>query len=163
MRQGTRWWSRGPHVPVAAVAGAGRRRARDDRGEVSILAAGLVPALIIAIGLVVDGGGKLQAEDEAEYVAEQAARAAAQQVGIAALQRGDAPVIDPVAAVTAAQQTLDAAGVVGAVDAVNGATVRVSTEVTYRTKFLPLIGIHELTATATAEARAVRGIGEEAP
>lgn len=135
----------------------------DERGEVSILAAGLVPTLIIAIGLVVDGGGSLQAHDQAQYAAEQAARAAAQQIGITAAMNGDAPVVDPVAAITAAGNTLTAAGVRGEVVSVHGATVTVHTQITYRTKFLPLIGIRALTAEATAEARAVRGIGEEAP
>ncbi|WP_125775606.1 pilus assembly protein TadG-related protein [Antribacter gilvus] len=136
---------------------------RDERGEVSILAAGLIPALIIAIGLVVDGGGKLHANDEAQYAAEQAARAAAQQIGIAAAMNGDAPRIDPAAAINAANANLAAAGVQGNVVTVDGATVTVRAQVTYQTRFLPMIGINQLTAEATAEARAVRGIGEEAP
>lgn len=140
-----------------------RRRAADERGEVSVLAAGLVPALIIAIGLVVDGGGRLQAQDQAQYAAEQAARAAAQQVSISALQYGKPPVVDRARAVEAAQETLTAAGVTGQVDVVDGASVRVSTTVVYRTKFLPLIGVGQLTATGSAEARAVRGIGQEVP
>nr|BFF19754.1 hypothetical protein GCM10025730_32750 [Promicromonospora thailandica] len=71
--------------------GAGRERGRRERGEINILAAGMVPALIIAIGLVVDGGGRLHAEDEAEYAADQAARAAAQQIRIDRAQLGLPP------------------------------------------------------------------------
>ena len=47
--------------------------------------------------------------------------------------------------------------------AVNGATVNVGTQLTYETTFLTLIGISSLSVTADAEARAVRGIGQEEP
>lgn len=136
-------------------------RAVRERGEVNILAAGMVPALIIAIGLVVDGGGRLHAEDEAEYAADQAARAAAQQIRIDRAQLGLPPELDPARATQAAADTLGALGVQGGVTAVNGATVNVGTQVTYETTFLTLIGISSLSVSADAEARAVRGIGQE--
>ncbi|WP_274994765.1 pilus assembly protein TadG-related protein [Promicromonospora iranensis] len=138
-------------------------RGTRERGEVNILAAGMVPALIIAIGLVVDGGGRLQAEDEAEYAADQAARAAAQQIRIDRAQMGLPPEVDPARATQAAADTLAALGVQGGVTAVNGAAVSVGTQVTYETTFLTLIGISSLSVTADAEARAVRGIGQEEP
>jgi Flp pilus assembly protein TadG len=146
--------------------GVGRMRVsrlRSERGEVNILAAGMVPVLIIAIGLVVDGGGRLQAEDEAEYAADQAARAAAQQIRIDRAQMGLPPEIDPARATQAAADTLAALDVQGGVTAVNGATVNVGTQLTYETTFLTLIGISSLSVTADAEARAVRGIGQEEP
>lgn len=139
---------------------AARRRGRE-RGEVNILVAGLVPALIIAIGLVVDGGGRLQAADHAQYAAEQAARAGAQEQDISEAQYGRPPTLDETAAVVAARAHLAAAGVDGTVDYVEGASISVSTTVTYRTKFLALIGIRELSAEGSAEARAVRGITQE--
>jgi uncharacterized membrane protein len=139
------------------------RTERTERGEINILAAGMVPALIIAIGLVVDGGGRLQAEDEAEYAADQAARAAAQQIRIDRAQLGLPPEVDPVRATQAAADTLAALGVQGGVTAVNGATVNVGTQLTYETTFLTLIGISSLSVSADAEARAVRGIGQEEP
>jgi hypothetical protein len=116
----------------------------------------MVPALIIAIGLVVDGGGRLHAEDEAEYAAEQ-------QIRIDRAQMGLPPEIDPARATQAAADTLAALGVQGGVTAVNGAAVSVGTQVTYETTFLTLIGISSLSVTADAEARAVRGIGQEEP
>ncbi|WP_369370325.1 pilus assembly protein TadG-related protein [Promicromonospora sp. Populi] len=149
-----RMWLRTRRAP------SGVRRVRE-RGDINILAAGMVPALIIAIGLVVDGGGRLQAEDEAEYAADQAARAAAQQIRIDRAQLGLPPEVDPARATQAAADTLDALGVQGGVTAVNGATVSVGTQVTYETTFLTLIGISSLDVSADAEARAVRGIGQE--
>ncbi|GAB3166116.1 hypothetical protein GCM10027059_24710 [Myceligenerans halotolerans] len=131
------------------------------RGEINILVAGLVPALIIAIGLVVDGGGRLQAADHAQYAAEQAARAGAQEQDISEAQYGRPPRLDAVDAVVAAEANLAAAGVTGQVDHVQDASIRVSTTVTYKTKFLALIGIRSLTAEGSAEARAVRGITQE--
>ncbi|MBE1877545.1 hypothetical protein IHE71_17800 [Myceligenerans sp. TRM 65318] len=141
--------------------GADRRRDGAERGEINILVAGLVPALIIAIGLVVDGGGRLQAADHAQYAAEQAARAGAQEQDISEAQYGRPPVLDEAAAVAAAQAHLAAAGVSGQVDYVENASIGVSTTVTYRTKFLALIGIRSLSAEGSAEARAVRGITQE--
>ncbi|GAA1863481.1 pilus assembly protein TadG-related protein [Myceligenerans crystallogenes] len=139
----------------------GRRRPAAERGEVNILVAGLVPALIIAIGLVVDGGGQLQAADEAQYAAEQAARAGAQEQDNRAAQYGLPPALVPEAAAAAAEAHLAAAGVTGRVDYVEGATIGVSTTVTHETKFLALIGISSLSAEGSADARAVRGITEE--
>ncbi|MBO0608276.1 pilus assembly protein TadG-related protein [Myceligenerans salitolerans] len=131
------------------------------RGEVNILVAGLIPALIIAIGLVVDGGGRLQAADHAQYAAEQAARAGAQEQDISEAQYGRPPTLDEAAAIAAAESHLAAAGVSGQVDHVQGASIAVRATVTYETKFLALIGIRSLTAEGSAEARAVRGITQE--
>lgn len=132
-----------------------------ERGEVNILVAGLLPALIIAIGLVVDGGGRLQAGDHAHYAAEQAARAGAQEQDISEAQYGRPPTLNEAAAVAAAEAHLAAAGVTGRVDYVEGARIGVSTTVTYDTKFLALIGISSLSAEGSADARAVRGITQE--
>lgn len=134
---------------------------RSERGEVNILVAGLVPALIIAIGLVVDGGGQLQAADRAQYAARQAARAGAQEQDISEAQYGRPPQLNEAAAAAAAEAHLAAAGVAGRVDYVDGATIGVSTTVRYDTKFLALIGIGSLSAKGSADARAVRGITQE--
>ncbi|MBL0887324.1 pilus assembly protein TadG-related protein [Myceligenerans indicum] len=136
-------------------------RTASQRGEINILVAGLVPALIIAIGLVVDGGGRLQAADEAQYAAEQAARAGAQEQDISEAQYGRPPTLDPAAAAATAEAHLAAAGVRGQVVYVQDASIRVRATVTYETKFLSLIGIPSLSAEGSAEARAVRGITQE--
>ena len=57
---------------------AGDRRARGDRGSVSLLVVIMVPALLMAAGLVLDGGRQLQARRETAAAAAAAARAAAQ-------------------------------------------------------------------------------------
>lgn len=53
-------------------------RARGDRGSVSLLVVLMVPALLMAGGLVLDGGRQLQARRAATGAAAAAARAAAQ-------------------------------------------------------------------------------------
>ncbi|GAB4087252.1 hypothetical protein GCM10028784_38820 [Myceligenerans cantabricum] len=151
----------GPDVRTRPVSCRRRSAGRGERGEVNILVAGLLPALIIAIGLVVDGGGRLQAADHAQYTAEQAARAGAQEQDISEAQYGRPPRLDATAAAAAAQNHLSAAGVTGRVDYVQNASIGVSTTVTYDTKFLALIGIRSLSAEGSAEARAVRGITQE--
>lgn len=54
------------------------RRATGQRGSVSLLVVIMLPALLMAAGLVLDGGRQLQARREANGVALAAARAAVQ-------------------------------------------------------------------------------------
>ena len=54
------------------------RRGRGDRGNVSLLVVIMLPALLFAAGLVLDGGRQLQVRREAGAAAAAAARAATQ-------------------------------------------------------------------------------------
>ena len=54
------------------------RRLRGSRGSVSLLVVIMIPALLMAAGLVLDGGRQLQARREAGAAAAAAARAATQ-------------------------------------------------------------------------------------
>jgi Flp pilus assembly protein TadG len=54
------------------------RRGRGDRGSVSVFVVVMVPALLAAAGLVLDGGRQLQARRDAQGAAQAAARAALQ-------------------------------------------------------------------------------------
>ncbi|MGJ3507570.1 pilus assembly protein TadG-related protein [Enemella sp. A6] len=120
-------------------------RERDERGNaLSVLIVLLIPALIVMIGLVVDGGGRLSAERRAESVAADVARAATD-----ARIRGGEP-----AARAAAEQRLRAAGVDGTVD-VGAGWVTVHTTVGYRPVFLSLIGVDDLPGRGEARARLV--------
>ena len=68
-----------------------RRRLRGERGSVSLLVVVMVPALLMAAGLVLDGGRQLQARREAAAAASSAARAAAQMSD----QEAYGPGLDP--------------------------------------------------------------------
>lgn len=139
-----------------------RCRSRDDRGDSTLLLVACVVALILAVGLVVDGSARLRADDQAQFAADQAARAAGQQVAISDYRAGRGPRVQTARAISVAQASLAASDVTGTVD-VTGAAIVVDTQVTVPTVFLSLIGIGEVTGSGHAEARLTRGITQEAP
>ena len=139
-----------------------RARCDDDRGAIALFVVVFTVALLAAVGLVVDGGGKIRALQRADETAREAARAGSQMLDVPAAVRGDRVRIDPAAAAHAARAYLDAAGVEGIVS-VQGNAVRVSTSITYRPVFLGVAGVGPLTVTGSASARPVMGDDEEVP
>jgi hypothetical protein len=137
-------------------------RGRGDEGAVSLFVVVVVVALLAAIGLVVDGGGKIRALERADEAAREAARAGSQMLEIPAAVRGERVDIDPGAAGRAARAYLKAAGVEGSVS-VSGAQVTVSTRVVYRPVFLGFIGVGPIAVTAEAASRPVMFGEEEVP
>ncbi|MEV6928467.1 pilus assembly protein TadG-related protein [Dactylosporangium sp. NPDC051485] len=124
---------------------------RNDDGRIALLALVLAFAVLLMIGLSVDGGGKIRAMQRADNVASEAARAAGQAILAPQAIEGGDKVVDPAAAVAAAQNYLAAAGVTGVVDiAPDRKHVTVTVTITYTTLFLGLIGINSLTATGHA-------------
>jgi Flp pilus assembly protein TadG len=140
------------------MSGAARDR---DRGSVSIWIAtgGLV--MIVLVGMAVDLSGQVYAQQRARDIARQAARAGGQQLQAAPAIRGEAAVADPAAAARAARTYLAASDVTGSASVNDGNTVVVNTTAVYRTKFLSIIGITQLTVTGHAQAtitRVVQGV-----
>jgi len=72
-----------------------RRRLRGDRGSAALFVAVFAPAMIFMAGLVIDGGGALEANQRAADIAEQAARAAAGQCNVALLRSVGTCYVDP--------------------------------------------------------------------
>jgi hypothetical protein len=110
------------------TVGAPRHRGRGSRGNVSLFVVLLLPALMFAAGLVLDGGRQIQARREAHGQAAAAARAAVQ------LSPGEAyrGVLDAGRAASRARAELDRVGAAGSVEvAGNSVTVRVSASVDY--------------------------------
>lgn len=137
-----------------------RRRVRSERGAVAIFAVVVVFALFLAIGLVVDGGSRIQAMQRADELAAQAARTGAQSVHIG--DDGTHPTIDVGPACRAASTYLvQAEAEPGECTPVNDTTLRVSASVSYENVFLSLIGAPSSSVTGTAEARLARGVGVE--
>ncbi len=134
----------------------------DDRGAVTLFVAVFTVTLLVAIGLVVDGGGKVRALQRADEAAREAARAGSQMLDVPSAVRGDGARVAPAAAARAARAYLDAAGVEGTVT-VEGNAVRVSTSITYEPVFLAVAGVGPMTVTGTALARPVAGDDEEGP
>jgi Flp pilus assembly protein TadG len=135
-------------------------RRDDDRGAITLFVVVFTVALLAAVGLVVDGGGKVRALQRADEAAREAARAGSQMLDVPTAVRGDGVRIDPAAAARAARAYLDAAGVEGTVS-VHGNVVHVATSVTYEPAFLSIAGIGPLTVTGTASARPVTGDDDE--
>jgi hypothetical protein len=133
---------------------------RTDEGSISLFMVVLTIALLVAVGLVVDGGAKVRAIQRADEAAREAARAGTQALDVPAAVQGEAVSVDPAAAARAARAYLVAAGVDGSVS-VSGNAVTVSTHVPFAPVFLALAGVRPSTVTGTATARPV--IGEEVP
>ncbi|GAB3746376.1 pilus assembly protein TadG-related protein [Microlunatus parietis] len=124
----------------------------DQRGQsVSVYAIVVLAALIAATGLVVDGGQQIAAASRAEAVAAEAARAA----GNAAASQRLAGYGQATAAVRAARTYLAGQPDVAGEVRLSGGIVRVSTVTRQPTLFLGVIGIREVIAQGSAEARLV--------
>jgi Flp pilus assembly protein TadG len=134
-------------------------RPLDERGTISLFVIVITVALLAAIGLVVDGGGKIRALERADEAAREAARAGSQMLDVPAAVRGERVEVDPGAAGRAARAYLAAAGVQGTVS-VSGGLVTVSTRVEYRPVFLSLVGVGPVAVTGEASARPVMGSEE---
>lgn len=136
-----------------------RWRPRDERGSISVWFATASLPMVILIGMTVDLGGKVHAQQHARSVAAQAARTGAQEVQGPAALRGDDLRIDATAAKAAAQDYLRAAGVNGTVTVSGGDTLIVRTTDTYSSKFLGVIGLDSMKVTGEASARLIRAQG----
>ncbi|MQS16476.1 hypothetical protein F7Q99_30850 [Streptomyces kaniharaensis] len=149
-----------------------RRRLTDrlgggrDAGSIGLWCAILVPALLLIIGLTIDGGGKIRATERANRIAQEAARSGGQQLDAGKAIPGKAIVVDPDKAVASAMSYLSANGATGTAYATDGGRklfVRVDGPA-YRTKFFSLMGVGELAVHGEATATLVYGVnGPEAP
>jgi hypothetical protein len=139
-----------------------RSNARREDGSVTLFVVVLTVALLTAVGLVVDGGGKIRALERADETALEAARAGSQVLDVPAAVRGETVSLDPSGAARAARAYLQAAGVAGTMR-VSGGVVSVSTSVRYRPVFLAVVGVGPLTVTGSASARPVTTGDQEVP
>ena len=122
----------------------------DQRGmSLSPFVVGILPALLIMIGLVVDGGAQSAAQRRAEGLAAAAARAAADDTAATRLAGGTVDVAHAIARAQAVIATRP--GVTGEVTVDDG-RVSVRTHATVSTVLLSLIGINQLPAHGSAEA-----------
>jgi Flp pilus assembly protein TadG len=132
-----------------------RAAAAGERGAVSLLLAVLAVSLLVAIGLVVDGGRYITAAQLADNAAGEAGRAAGQHITGHSVT-GQAPQADDARAAQAAQEYLAAAGVDGSVT-VTGGEITITTTVQRTPVLLSVAGVSAITATGTATMRLTRG------
>ncbi len=119
----------------------------------------LFVVLAALAGIVVDGGAKLTADEDAVAVAQEAARAGATTVNVSRAYASGSFVVDQGQALEAARRYLVGAGYDHFTVSANGArAIRVSVTITQPTKFLSLIGVDSFTSTGAATASLVTGV-----
>lgn len=140
-----------PLMLYRRAAGVGR-----DAGGISILLAVVAMILLIAIGVVADGKGALDASARASADAQEAARAGAQQIDPARAITGTGIVLDPAAAAAAARAHLTAVGQTGSVEvAEDGSRITVHVTGTYRTRFSSMLGLTSISVRGTGHAQPI--------
>jgi hypothetical protein len=125
-----------------------------DGGMVTVFTALAALALLLMVGLVVDGAGRMRALGRADRVAAEAARAGVE----AAESRGRTLVLDRPAARAAASSYLRAAGVAGTVTVTGPRTVAVVVTVTGTDIILGLVGSGTYAVTGSAQATLSVGV-----
>jgi Flp pilus assembly protein TadG len=138
------------------------RPADRERGALSLMIVVLFVALIALAGLVVDGGAKLAAYQNAEALAQEAARAGATTVDTSEAYRAGTFVVAPQQAQAAAISYLQTAPAKDISDyhvSVAGTqAITVSVTITEPTSFLSLVGISKISCTRSATASLVTGV-----
>jgi hypothetical protein len=130
-----------------------------ESGALSLMIVILFVALACLAGVVVDGGAKLTADENAVALAQEAARAGATSVDASSAYASGSFVVNEQQAVEAARSYLVAAGYHRyTISAVGSRGIRVSVTITEPTRFLSLIGIRSFTCTGTATASLVTGV-----
>jgi Flp pilus assembly protein TadG len=141
------------------------RNLRDDRGTLSLFVVMLVPAVVLMAGLLVDGGIAINAKERAADVAQQAARAGANDLDVADLRQGDVQLApgacDVAMAFVPKYQGIGAVG--NSCNVMPGnlqvaPVITVSAKVTVHSQILGLIGLGTFTETGTGSASPVCGI-----
>jgi len=147
-----------PHPKAAGPV----RRGGDEAGQVTAFVVIFLAALFLFAGLVLDGGLTLAARLRAIDEAQAAARAGAQALDTAAYRSTGTVVLDPAAAIAAADAYLAAAGGTNQVS-VTGDQVTVTVNLVQHMQLLSMVGINQLTVTGTGVARLERGVGSAGP
>jgi Flp pilus assembly protein TadG len=133
-----------------------------DAGAVTILLAVGITALIMIIALSVDVSGILRTDDRARALAEQAARAGAQQISISNALAGNGTTIDQ-AKVTAAACSFLPVGTDCVVAPPTSQTVTVTVTLTFHGLLNTMFGWPDFTEKATATAVLVSSPPPPAP
>lgn len=141
-----------------------RRTAQgDERGTITLFVVTLAIGLLLVVGLVVDGGGKVRSLQRANTAADEAARAGGQAIVEPIAAKGDGARLDLIAARSAAQQYLSAAGIAGQVSLIDGTRLKVTTTATYKPVFLGLMGVDTITTSGESTVRLAQGVQGENP
>ena len=122
-----------------------------ERGAVSTFLAVIALALLMAAGLAIDGGRKVNALRQASHIADNAARAGAQAVDLDTLRTSGELRLQPDQATERVHQYLASLGYTATQVVVTDAAVTVTVDITVEPVLLPT-GPMTVTATETATA-----------
>lgn len=128
-----------------------------DNGSLTLMLAVLMVVLLAFAGLVIDGGRKLDQTENADAIAQEAARAGAGMVNTSAAYGSGTYRVDLPEAIAAAQEYLARAGYHGSVSG-SGNKITVSVTVVEHTVLLSLVGIDTMSSTGRAAASLVTGV-----
>jgi hypothetical protein len=134
-----------------------RQLREDQNGRVTAFVVTIVTTALLFAGLVLDGGLALATKIRAIGEAQEAARAGAQEIDLAAYRADGALRLVPQEATTAAYDYLATTGHTGTVSIMDN-TVTVSITIDQSTQLLGLIGISSIVVTGTGQAEPQRGI-----
>lgn len=147
------------HTRGSTISGMPDRNHDAERGGLSLMIVAMFVVLAALAGIVVDGGAKLTADENAVALAQEAARAGATTVNVSSAYASGSFVVDQSQALAAARNYLVSAGYDRfTVAAVGARAIRVSVTITEPTRFLSLIGIDSFTSTGTATASLITGV-----
>lgn len=133
-----------------------------DSGQITAFVVVIASALVLLIGLVLDGGLTLSARERAIDQAQEAARAGAQGINLADYRANGTLELNPALATADAETYLARIGAVGAVT-VTGELVTVRVTVVQPMQILSAAGIRSITVHGTATAEPVRGVSGPLP
>jgi hypothetical protein len=149
---------RGRERTMGSPGRQGRRSRRDsdrERGTITLMLLVMFVALLALAGIVIDGGAKLAQAENANAIAQEAARAGAGMVNQAKALGTGTFAVDQPQALAAAQQYLARAGYHGTAAPAGPDAIRVTVKVTTPTHVLSIIGINSITSTGSATASLV--------
>ena len=134
-----------------------------ERGSLTLLLAVMFVALLALAGIVIDGGAKLTAAENATAIAQEAARAGAGMVSQPTAYTKGSFVVDQSQAVQAAEQYLSqpsvtGAGYQGSVTREGTQSIQVTVTFAEPTRVLSIIGIDQVTGSGTATANLVSSV-----
>ena len=152
-------------VTVTAQADARipeRRRPTGDgdreRGTITLMLLVMFVALLALAGIVIDGGAKLDQAENANAIAQEAARAGAGMVNQSKALATGSFTVDQAQALTAALRYLAHRGYRCCAEADGPDAIRVSVTVTAPTRVLSIIGIDTMRSTGSATASLATGV-----
>jgi Flp pilus assembly protein TadG len=130
---------------------------RDERGQAIAWVAIFLPALLVVLGLVIDVGLAFAARRDLQDEADAAAQAGAMQIDQTTYDATASVQLEPDQARQAALQYLSAHADVSPSVVVTSDSVQVTVRKSWRTAFIRLFGVREITMSASATARAQVG------